>query len=110
MVAQYKEGLSRNCDLLKRALVCVVSRYVILFDRAVVQKNLAVINADAVPCNTDDALDVTFRRITRIAKHHNVAALNRSKPVDKLVDEDAFLIIQRGHHAGAFYLYRLIQE
>ena len=37
-------------------------------------------------------------------------ALNRLKAVDKLVDENSFLVAQQRRHAGAFDLYRLIQE
>ena len=51
-----------------------------------------------------------LRRVARIAEHHDVAALDRLQPVDELVDENAFLVVERRHHAGAFDLYRLVQE
>ena len=45
-------------------------------------------------------------------EHHHVAAadVGKTETVDELVDEDALLIDQRGHHAGAFDLNRLIQK
>ena len=30
--------------------------------------------------------------------------------VDELVDEDALLVLERGHHTGAFHLNRLVEK
>ena len=44
------------------------------------------------------------------SENDNVPALNRFQPVDKFVNEDAFLIFERRHHADAFDFYRLVEK
>ena len=64
------------------------------------------------PGNADHALDVRFRGVERKPEDHHVAALDAAEAevVGELVDEDAFLIGQRRHHAGAFHFDRLVDE
>src|SRR5437588_8368094 len=53
---------------------------------------------------------VALRGIPGIAEDDDVAALDRLPPVHELVDEDALLVVERGHHAGALHLHGLVQE
>src|SRR5438477_43078 len=55
-------------------------------------------------------LDVALGGIARVAENDDVAALDGLPAVDELVDEDAFLVVERGHHARAFHLHRLVEE
>ena len=36
--------------------------------------------------------------------NYDIAAFNRFELVDELVNEDPLLVLERGHHAGSFYL------
>ncbi len=92
------------------ARVGILGRHVGFVEGVVVHVDLPGIDANPVASHPDYAFDVALRRIARIAKDHNVAALNRFQTIDKLVDEDAFLVFERRHHAGAFDLHRLVEE
>ena len=65
---------------------------------------------DVVAGNTDHALDVALRSVSRIAEDDDVAALDRLPTIHELVDEDALLVLEAGHHAGAFHLHRLVEK
>ena len=58
----------------------------------------------------DYALDVTLRGVAGIAEDDHIAALYWLEAVDELVDENPFLILQRGHHAGAFNFDGLVKK
>ena len=71
---------------------------------------MAIYDANVVSRYADHALDETLSRVPRIAKYHNVAVLDRFNSINKFIDEDAFLVIQRRHHADALDLYRLVKK
>src|SRR6202451_2054757 len=98
VIAQHEVGIGRNDRLRIRSRIGVNRGNVIFIHGLVVHIQLAAINADAVSTHSDYALDVALRRIAGIAKHDNVAALNGLQAIDEFVDEDAFLVGQRGHH------------
>src|SRR5215469_1184882 len=76
----------------------------------IVNVNQAVFNTYMITRDCNHTLDVAFRSVARVAKDHNVAAMNRLQAIDELVNEDALLIFQGRHHAGALDLNRLIEE
>ncbi len=47
-----------------------------LFDRAAVQDQLLIHQADAVARHSDDALDVVLADVFGVPEHHDVSALN----------------------------------
>src|SRR5258708_31894325 len=59
---------------------------------------------------TDHALYEGFRMIERIPEHDHIPTVNGLEAVDKLIDENAFLVGEQRSHAGAFDFYRLVQE
>src|SRR5579862_1207550 len=110
MVSEDEETVGRNDQLVEGTSIGVIAWNVVFVERVSVDVHLAVLDADAVAGNSDDALDVTFRGVSRIAEHDDVAALDRLPAIDELVDEDAFLVLEAGHHTGAFDFYRLIKK
>src|SRR5271166_1154201 len=110
MIAQHEIALRRHHNFRIRPRVGVGGRNVIFIESFAVDIDLATIDADAISGDANYALDVALRGITRIAKHDYVAARNRLQAVDELVDEDALLVGERGHHAGAFDLHWLVNE
>ena len=75
-----------------------------------VEIDAAVVDADVVSGNADDALDETLGGIEGIAEDDDVAAVNGLDAIDELVDEDVFLVGEGGHHAGAFDFHRGVEE
>src|SRR5579872_4716005 len=71
-----------------------------------------MIHFDAIARNRDDALDVGLAGIAREPKYDGIAAVDFSEmqAIDEFVDKNALLVIERGHHAGAFHFHRLIEE
>jgi hypothetical protein len=51
-----------------------------------------------------------FVRSTGYQKDYDITAFDRLKMVDKLIDEDPFLIAEQRSHAGALNQYRLIKD
>lgn len=78
--------------------------------RRAIDVNLPVADADRLVGQADHPFDVRLRRIERIPENHNVAALDRLQPIDKFVDEDALVVHEARHHAGALDLNRLIEK
>src|SRR5262249_55988443 len=76
----------------------------------VIHKNLPGVDPDMISGHCDHALDIALRWIIRVAKYHDIPALNRLQAIDELVNENPLLILERGHHAGAFDLHRLVQK
>src|ERR1035438_1713714 len=110
MVAEHKERMRRDRQFGVRAGIGIGRGNVVLVERLVVDVHLAAIDAYTVARHPDHALDVTLRRVARIAEDHNIPALNGFQPVHKLVHEDPFLVLERGHHAGSLNLHRLVEE
>ena len=93
------ERSSRNC-----------AEHVGLLQATAVHQHLPPENLDPVARNAHHSLDVVLAGVARIPEHHHVAALDAPQTVGVFVDEDTLLIGQSRHHAGALYLYRLVQE
>ena len=110
MIAHHEIAVGRHDDLRIGAFIAVDRGDVIFAQRLPIDINLAGVDADTIASDADNAFDKALRRIRRIVEHHDVAALNRLQAIDKLVDEDPLLILERRHHACAFDLDRLIQE
>src|SRR5713101_4755902 len=110
MVAEDEEAIRRNHDFPIRTSVGIVARHIVFVESFSVDIDLPVHNANSVPRNANNALDVAFRGVARVAEYNDVAALDRLPAIDELVDEDAFLIFETGHHAGAFNLHRLAEK
>src|SRR5260370_26153761 len=110
MVAQHEVGVARNNQLRIGTSVGIVARHVIFVESFSVDIHLPVLNADPVSRNANNALDVAFRGVARVAEYNNVAALDRLPAIDKLVDEDALLVFEAGHHADAFNLHWLVEK
>src|ERR1700733_2533802 len=83
---------------------------VVFVEGFVVDKDLAVFDADSVSGCSDDAFDVAFGRVARVTEDYDVAALDGLPAIDEFVDEDALLVFEAWHHAGAFDLYWLIEK
>src|SRR5579863_4406319 len=83
---------------------------IIFFQRVVVDKNLSGNNPHTVTAHPDHALNKALRRVTWIAKYDNVATFDRLPAVNEFIDENAFLVVERRHHAGALNFYRLVKE
>src|SRR6202044_1920909 len=92
--------------------IAKLRRHVIFNQRLPVDDHLALLHFHAIARHSDDALDVAFAGIARKPEDHSIAAIDVAKmeAVDKLVDEDALLIVERGHHAGALHLHRLVDK
>src|ERR1700674_4567335 len=110
MVAQDEIAVARNDDFTIRAGVGVVAGYIVFVEGLAVHVDLAILDANPVAGNANNALDVAFRGVARVAEYNNVAALDRLPAIDKLVDEDALLVFEAGHHADAFNLHWLVEK
>ena len=110
VVAHDEVTIFRNADGTVIARVFVLRRHVRLVDGAPVDINDALANLDIFAGQTNDAFNKRLRMVQRIPEDDNIAALNGFEPINKFVDEDAFLIREQGRHAGTFNFYRLIEE
>src|SRR6266567_72159 len=110
MVAEYEEAMGGDRYLRIRPRICIRRGNVVLVQRLIVHVNLAAVNANTVARHPDHALDVALGGIARIAEDHNIPALDWFQPIYELVDEDSFLVVERGHHAGSLDFYRLVQK
>jgi hypothetical protein len=72
----------------------------------------SAIDFDYVARQPDHTLDIGLRDIHREPEDHRIAALDGAdaEAVSEFVDEDALLIAQGGHHAGALHFDGLIDE
>src|SRR6266850_4645662 len=110
VISQHEVTPGRHHDFGIGALIRVGRRNVVFDDRLLVDVQLARIDADLVSGNADHALDIALRGIPGITEYDDVAALDRLPAIDELVDEDTFLVVERGHHAGAFDLHWLVEK
>src|SRR6188474_3284675 len=75
-----------------------------------VDVNLAFSDRNNISWHTKHPLDERLAGILRIPENNDVATVDLLKVVDKLIDEDPFLIEQLRLHARAFDLHWLVQE
>src|ERR1700733_2642255 len=112
MIAEHEIFLFGNHARRHRTLIAKLGRDVALHERLAVDDHLALVHFYTVARHSDHALDVGLARVARKPKDHRIAAVNvtEMEAVNKLVDEDPLLIVERGHHAGALHLHRLVDE
>jgi len=79
-------------------------------DGAVVDVHVAVVDADGVAGEGNDALDVALGVVAGIEEDDDVAAVDGFETIGELVDEEAILILQAREHAGAFDADGLVEE
>ena len=92
------------------ALVAETVGDVGLADGAVVDVDAAVVDAEGVAGEGDDALDVALGVVAGVEEDDDVAAVDGLEAVGELVDEEAVLILEAGEHAGAFDADGLIEK
>src|SRR6266704_7017889 len=110
MIAHDEVHVTRNSYRTIVAQVFVLRWNVWFRERLAVHINDAAANLYHFVGQRNDAFDERLAAIERIPEDNHVAALNRLKPINKLVDEDALLVGEQRRHAGAFHFDRLIQE
>src|SRR5262249_17074780 len=93
-----------------RICVLITSRNVSLFNQLAIDINLTVANRDDISGHAEHTLDEGFARILRIPEDDDVSSVDLLKVIDKLVDEDSFLIEQLWLHTRAFHFHWLVQE
>src|SRR5437762_5192931 len=74
------------------AQVLVLRRNIWLRHNLPVDVHGALSNFNSLSRQSDNAFDERFRMIQRIPEHHHITALNGLESVDKLVNENAFLV------------------
>src|SRR6266567_5917319 len=79
-------------------------------EAAGVDVNASKADLHVVAGDSDDALDVALAGIVGVTEDDDVSAIDALVTVNELVDEDAFLVAESGHHARAFDLYGLVDE
>src|SRR5882757_11404198 len=110
MIAHDEVHVTRNAHRTIVAQIFVLRRDVWFRERLPVHVNDAAANLYDLVGQRNDALDERLAAIEWIPEDNHVAALNRLKPINKLVDEDALLVGKQRRHAGAFHFNRLIEE
>src|ERR1700693_857238 len=110
MITQHEVAVARNDELRIGTTVGIVAWHIVFVESFSVDIDLPFHDVNPVPRNSNNALDVTFRGVARVAEYNNVAALDGLPAIDKLVDKDALLIFEAGHHADAFNLHRLVEK
>ena len=110
MVAEHEIGVRRNHNFGIRPPILISAGHIIFNQHLAIQKHASIDNAYVISGDPDHAFNETLLGIARIAKNHDVPALNGLDTIDEFVDEDAFLVVERRHHAGAFDFDRLIEE
>src|SRR6266853_746049 len=110
MIAHDEVHVTRNAHRTIVAQIFVLRRHVWFRERLAIHINGATANLHDLVGQRNDALDERFAAIEWIPEDNYVAALNRLKPINKLVDEDALLVGKERRHAGAFHFNWLIEE
>src|SRR5437868_3112271 len=110
MVAQHKIRMRRHQDLYHRAIVEVFTGNVWFFEGMAIDIHLSLDDSHAIARGGDHAFDVALGGIERVVKHDDIAAADGFEFVDKLIDEDALLVLKARKHAGSFDAHRLIEE
>src|SRR5262249_44859851 len=110
VVAENKVGVLSYRSLRHGTDVKILGGDVRLSQGLVVHINLAIDDANVIARYSDHALDVALGGIEWVVENNDVATLDGLKLIDKLVYENALLVLQTGEHAGAFHLYRLIEK
>jgi len=81
-----------------------------LSEQLAVDEDAAVVDAQAVAGEGDDALDVTLGEVVGVLEDDDVALVDLADAVGDLIDEEAVLIFKHRQHAGAFDADRLVEE
>src|SRR5260370_36495037 len=101
VIAEDEIFVGRNGSGNHRTLVAILRWNIVLNQRLTIHDHVAMVYFYAIAWNGDDALDIRLARIAWKPENHCVAAIHISEvePVSELVDENAFLVVERGHHA-----------
>src|SRR5581483_8217229 len=78
--------------------------------RFAIDVNPAGMDAHPLPRQSNHSFDIALGGIQGIMKHHDIKSVDRFESINKLVDEDPFVVIKLRHHAGAFHLHGLVEE
>ena len=95
-----------------RILIAILIGNILFGQHLAINGDHALLHFHQVTRQPNHAFDVALGRVAWIPKHHHVVALNvlQSEHVDELIDEDALLVAQGRHHAGAFHLHWPVKE
>jgi len=112
VIAEDKVGIALDAGGRHGLVVPVGLGDVVFGQGATVDEDRAVINFHGVTGQADHTFDVRLGLIGGIVKHDQVSTVDLAdaRAVNELVDEDALLVRQRGHHTGAFDFNRLVNE
>src|SRR6266851_9379633 len=110
VIAHHEITVLGNAHRPEIAQILVLPRHIRLGHNNSIDVNRALADLHGLATQAHDSFDERFRAVERIPEHYDVAALDGLEAVDKLVDEDAFLVGKQRGHAGAFDLYGLIEE
>src|SRR5260370_30697828 len=102
MVAQHEVAVARDDEFRIGMSVGIVARHIVFVESFSVDIDLPVHNADSVPRNSNNPLDIAFRGVARIAEHDNVAALAWLPPITELFDEEPLLTYEPGRTLDPF--------
>jgi|SRR5579883_1123062 len=93
-------------------MVAKFGKNVRLADLVAVHENGSIDDFDHIAGDADHTLDVRLARVERKVKYDKITAGDGvgTKFVLVFVDEDALLVRETGHHAGAFHFHWLIDE
>src|SRR5689334_2076965 len=95
MVAQHKIRVRRYDHFGIRPAVLVGPGNIIFDQELLVYVHSPFDNPHMITRNPDYSLNKALLRVARIPKHYDVAPLDWLDPGDKLIDENAFLIVER---------------
>src|ERR1017187_8867225 len=112
VIAQHEKLVGFHLHLPHADIVAVVGLHVVFRQRMVVYVDLAAFDPHMVARQADHPLDVGLRSVPGELEYHRVAAFDtaQAEAVGELVDEDALLVGEAGHHTGALHFYRLVNE
>src|ERR1700676_5716907 len=93
-------------------MVAISLGYIWFIEERLIHRHLPVGHLYLVAGHPDHPFDEGLRRITGEPEHYRVAPVDvgDAEAVGELVDENALLIDQRRHHAGAFDAHRLVEK
>src|SRR6476620_4597430 len=110
MISENEVRVRRNHHLRICPIVAEVAEHIRFFQLIPIYIHAAFLNTNVIARHADYALDVALARIAGISENDNIAPVDGLPVIDELVDEDALLVVETGHHAGSLNLYRLIHE
>jgi len=88
-------------------VVAILGWNVVLLKLAAIDPDPTIIDRNGIAWQPDDTLDVRLRRIFGKPEDDSIPPVDGAQPefVTELVNEQALLIVEAGHHAGTFHFY-----